>query len=185
MPSQSESGGNGGGINHGRETECGDYLSCILGLVIPVQELDMFRDNVIWILVLAETALIEKRRPTSREELIPEFLLQHLDLSLEVHDEGCLFLESHCSDQVIPARIAVTQNLGRTRRVHDDGCRSQTRDGHCDTRVSPFPPPDRRKSLRPKRGNGRRRKIPLGAYAKPRLNCGSWAKCRRIDCRPD
>ena len=80
----------------------------------------MLRDNVIWILVLAETALIERERPTSREQ-VPKFLLQFLDLLFEIRDEGCLFLESSTSDQVVSAKVAFTRNLGRTRRVHDGG----------------------------------------------------------------
>ena len=58
----------------------------------------MFRDNVFRVLVLAETALIERERPTSREERIPEFLLQLFDLSFKVRDEGCLFLGSSRSE---------------------------------------------------------------------------------------
>lgn len=38
------------------------------------------------------TVLME-REGMSREEWIPEFLLQFLDLSLKIRDEGCLFLE--------------------------------------------------------------------------------------------
>ena len=58
----------------------------------------MLRDNVFWVLVFAETALIERKRPTSREERIPEFLPQLFDLSFKVRDEGCLFLGSSRSE---------------------------------------------------------------------------------------
>jgi len=120
VPSQSESGGSGGGINQGKTSGGGNYLSCILGLVVPVQEFDMLRDNAVWILVLAETALIERERPTSRER-VPKFLLQFLDLLFEICDEGRLFLESSHSDQVALTKVAFTRHLGRTRRVHGGG----------------------------------------------------------------
>ena len=51
--SQSESGGKGSRISHGRKTDGGDYLGCVFGLVVPVQELDMFGNDVVRILVLA------------------------------------------------------------------------------------------------------------------------------------
>ena len=92
-PSRLESGGNGGGVNNGRKAGGGDYLSCILGLVVSVQELDVLRDNLGRILALAETALIERERLTFDEQ-VPVFLLQFLDLLLEIRDEGRLFLES-------------------------------------------------------------------------------------------
>jgi len=76
--------------------------------------------NVLWILVLAEAALIEKERPGSREQ-VPKFLLQFLDLLFEIRDEGHLFLESSHSDQVVSAKIVFTRNLGRSRRVHGRG----------------------------------------------------------------
>ena len=165
MPSQSESGGNGGGINHGRETDYGNYLSRILSLVVPVQELDMLGDNVIWILVLAEVALIERGRSTSREEWIPKFLLQLLDLSFKICDEDSLFLKSSRSDQVVTARWFL---LGTLEEL--DAC-MPVMEGNLARRVTaavtraslPFHHPDWRKSLRSKRTDGRRREILLGA----------------------
>jgi hypothetical protein len=65
----------------------------------------MLRDNVVRILVLAETALIEGDGPTSGEKRIPKLLLQFLNLSLKICDEGCLFLESRRSDQVISVKV--------------------------------------------------------------------------------
>ena len=53
----------------------------------------MLRDNLGRILALAETALIERERPTFDEQ-VPIFLLEFLDLLLEIRDEGRLFLES-------------------------------------------------------------------------------------------
>ena len=52
----------------------------------------MLRNNFAWIFVFTGTVLME-REGMSREEWIPEFLLQFLDLSLKIRDEGCLFLE--------------------------------------------------------------------------------------------
>lgn len=152
MPSQLESGGNEGGINQGRKVGARDYLSCILGLVVSVQELDMLRNNIFWILALAETGSIDGDGSTSREKRIPEFLLQFLNLSLKICNDGCLFLEWSRSEQAISTKADFPRDLGRTRRVHDGGERQpgKTRDTGCDTRVSPFPPPDRRKSLDPK-----------------------------------
>jgi len=105
----------------------------------------MPRDDVLWIIVLAETGLIEGEGPTSREKRIPELLLQFFNLSFKICDESCLFLESSLLDQTISAKVDFARDLGRTRRVHI-GSRvepCQTRDTRCDTRVPPFPPPDR------------------------------------------
>jgi hypothetical protein len=53
----------------------------------------MLRNNFAWIFVFTGTALMERGRAMSTEEQVPEFLLQFLDLSLKIRDEGCLFLE--------------------------------------------------------------------------------------------
>jgi hypothetical protein len=81
----------------------------------------MLRNDVLWILVLAETGLIAREGPTSGEERIPEFLLQFSNLSFKICDKSRLFLESSPLDQTISAKVEFAQNLGRVRRVHDGG----------------------------------------------------------------
>ena len=148
VPSQSESGGNEGGINHGRKTDGGEYLSCIFGFVVPMQELDMLRNNVVWIPMLAETALIERERQRSREEWIPEFPLQFLDLPFKIYDEGCLFLEFGRSDQVVSAKVGVP-----LRTLEEfDACMTVVANNLARrvtglvTHASLLPPPDRQES---------------------------------------
>ena len=53
----------------------------------------MLRNNVVWVLMFAGTGSIDGDGSVSREKRIPEFLLQLLDLSFKICDEGCLFLE--------------------------------------------------------------------------------------------
>jgi len=74
----------------------------------------MLRNNVLWILVLAGAGLIEGEGSTSREKRIPEFLLQFFDLSFEIRNKSCLFLESSPLAQAISAKTDFTRDLGRT-----------------------------------------------------------------------
>lgn len=54
----------------------------------------MLRNDILWILVFAETGLIEREGPTTREKRIPEFLLQFFNLFFKICDESRLFLET-------------------------------------------------------------------------------------------
>jgi hypothetical protein len=122
IPSQSESWRVRIGSTAEKKTGAENYLSGILGLVVPVQELDMFRNDAVRIVVFTEIALVERQAPIDRwEKSIPKLLLQFLNLSFKVCDDGRLFLESRRSDKFVSVKVVLARNLRSTRRVHDDG----------------------------------------------------------------